>query len=132
MWLIYTLATTLLWGLAELFYKKGALEREKYSHLKICVMVGLVMGLHAVYTLITGAKPNLPRTPVPQEPMEVTLRKCYSREMHTLAAYEQRSADRDWKIHSGGLSGCRGSFPALSRTARRFPNSSCGAWTLPG
>ncbi|MBR2718880.1 MAG: DMT family transporter [Clostridia bacterium] len=53
MWLVYTLATTLLWGLAELFYKKGALEREKYSHLKICVMVGLVMGLHAVYTLVT-------------------------------------------------------------------------------
>lgn len=54
MWLVYTLATTLLWGLAELFYKKGAREREKYSHLKICVMVGLVMGLHAVFTLLTG------------------------------------------------------------------------------
>ena len=53
MWLIYTLATTLLWGLAELFYKKGAVEREKYSHLKICVMVGLVMGIHAVFTLLT-------------------------------------------------------------------------------
>ncbi len=53
MWLVYTLATTLLWGLAELFYKKGAVEREKYSHLKICVMVGLVMGLHAVFTLLT-------------------------------------------------------------------------------
>jgi len=53
MWLVYTLATTLLWGLAELFYKKGALEREKYSHLKICVMVGLVMGIHAVFTLLT-------------------------------------------------------------------------------
>ena len=54
MWLIYTLATTFLWGLAELFYKKGAVEREKYSHLKICVLVGAVMGLHAVYTLLTG------------------------------------------------------------------------------
>ena len=53
MWFVYTLATTLLWGLAELFYKKGAVEREKYSHLKICVMVGLVMGLHAVFTLLT-------------------------------------------------------------------------------
>ena len=52
-WLFFALATTLLWGLAELFYKKGALEREKYSHLKICVMVGLVMGLHAVFTLLT-------------------------------------------------------------------------------
>jgi len=54
MWLVYTLATTFLWGLAELFYKKGAVEREKYSHLKICVMVGAVMGLHAVYTLLTS------------------------------------------------------------------------------
>ena len=54
MWLVYTLATTLLWGLAELFYKKGAVEREKYSHLKICVMVGAVMGLHAIYTLLTS------------------------------------------------------------------------------
>jgi len=53
MWFVYTIATTLLWGLAELFYKKGALEREKYSHLKICVMVGLVMGIHAVFTLLT-------------------------------------------------------------------------------
>lgn len=53
MWLVYTLATTLLWGLAELFYKKGAVEREKYSHLKICVMVGLVMGIHAMFTLLT-------------------------------------------------------------------------------
>lgn len=54
MWLVYTLATTFLWGLAELFYKKGAVERERYSHLKICVMVGLVMGLHAVFTLVTS------------------------------------------------------------------------------
>ena len=53
MWFVYTLATTLLWGLAELFYKKGAVEREKYSHLKICVMVGLMMGIHAVFTLLT-------------------------------------------------------------------------------
>ena len=54
MWLVYTLATTLLWGLAELFYKKGSHEREKYGHLKVCVLVGAVMGLHAVYTLLTG------------------------------------------------------------------------------
>jgi len=53
MWFVYTLATTLLWGLAELFYKKGAVERERYAHLKICVMVGLVMGIHAVFTLLT-------------------------------------------------------------------------------
>ena len=53
MWFVFALATTFLWGLAELFYKKGAVEREKYSHLKICVMVGLVTGIHAVFTLLT-------------------------------------------------------------------------------
>lgn len=53
MWLFFTIATTLLWGLAELFYKKGARPEEKYSHLKICVCVGAVMGLHAIFTLLT-------------------------------------------------------------------------------
>lgn len=53
MWLFYTLATTLIWGLAELFYKKGARPDEKYAHLKICICVGAVMGIHAVYTLLT-------------------------------------------------------------------------------
>ena len=52
-WLVYALITTLLWGLAELFYKKGARADEKYAHLKISVCVGLVMGLHAIYTLLT-------------------------------------------------------------------------------
>jgi drug/metabolite transporter (DMT)-like permease len=53
MWFIFTLATTFIWGLAELFYKKGALPNEKYAHLKICISVGAVMGLHALFTLHT-------------------------------------------------------------------------------
>ena len=52
-WLFYSVATALLWGTAELFYKKGARDDEKYSHLKICVWVGVVMGAHAVFTLLT-------------------------------------------------------------------------------
>ena len=52
-WLFFSIATALLWGTAELFYKKGAQPAEKYSHLKISVWVGVVMGLHAVYTLLT-------------------------------------------------------------------------------
>ena len=54
MWLMFTLATTLLWGLAELFYKKGSHENEKYDHLRVCVMVGAVMGIHAIFTLMTA------------------------------------------------------------------------------
>ena len=53
MWLVYAILTALIWGTAELFYKKGARSNEKYSHLKISVCVGLVMGIHAVYTLLT-------------------------------------------------------------------------------
>ena len=54
MWLVFTLATTILWGLAELFYKKGSHEEHKYDHLRVCVMVGAVMGVHAIFTLLTS------------------------------------------------------------------------------
>lgn len=53
MWFVFTIATTLIWGAAELFYKKGARPNEKYSHLKIGICVGAIMGLHAVFTLLT-------------------------------------------------------------------------------
>ena len=52
-WLFFSVATALLWGTAELFYKKGARPDEKYAHLKICVWVGVVMGAHAIFTLLT-------------------------------------------------------------------------------
>ena len=53
MWFIYALATTLFWGAADLFYKKGADESDKYSHLKTTFFVGLVFGVHAALTLVT-------------------------------------------------------------------------------
>lgn len=53
MWFVFAISTTLIWGFAEFFYKKGAKPDEKYSHLKICICVGFVMGLHAVFTLLT-------------------------------------------------------------------------------
>ena len=52
-WLFFAIGTAVLWGAAELFYKKGARPDEKYSHLKICVWVGVVMGIHAIFTLLT-------------------------------------------------------------------------------
>lgn len=55
MWLIFTILTTLLWGAADLFYKKGARGgEEKYSHLLTGITVGLVMGAHAVFMLLTA------------------------------------------------------------------------------
>ena len=52
-WLFFSIATAILWGTAELFYKKGAQPEERFSHLKICVWVGIVMGAHAIFTLLT-------------------------------------------------------------------------------
>ena len=54
MWLVFTLITTLLWGVGELFYKKGSHEDRRYDHLRVCVLVGAVMGIHAVFTLVTA------------------------------------------------------------------------------
>ena len=54
MWFVFALATTLIWGTAELFYKKGARPDEQYSHLKIGICVGAVMGLHAIFTLFNA------------------------------------------------------------------------------
>ncbi len=53
MWLVFALITTMAWGAADLFYKKGAEPTDRYSHLKTSIMVGIVMGLHALaYMLI--------------------------------------------------------------------------------
>ncbi len=54
MWFTFALITMLAWGAADLFYKKGADENDKYSHLKTTMIVGLVMGLHAAFMLLFG------------------------------------------------------------------------------
>ncbi|MBP9997547.1 MAG: DMT family transporter [Lachnospiraceae bacterium] len=54
MWFVFTIITTLAWGTADLFYKKGQDENDKYSFLKTSMIVGIVMGAHAIYTLLAG------------------------------------------------------------------------------
>lgn len=54
MWFIYALLTFIFWGIADLFYKKGNENSNKYSHLITGMIVGLVMGFHAtMYILVT-------------------------------------------------------------------------------
>ena len=48
MWFIFALITALAWGGADLFYKKGADENDRYSHLRTTIMVGAVMGVYAL------------------------------------------------------------------------------------
>ena len=48
MWFVFTLISVFSWGGADLFYKKGTDPDDRYSHLKIAVWVGLVMGVAAL------------------------------------------------------------------------------------
>ncbi|MCQ2815216.1 MAG: DMT family transporter [Bacilli bacterium] len=49
----FLIVSTLSWGIAEIFYKKGNLQNEKYSHLKTTFFVGLFMGIYAFIILFT-------------------------------------------------------------------------------
>lgn len=47
-WFIFALICLLGWGFADMFYKKSTDTDDRYSHLKIAVWVGLVMGVCAM------------------------------------------------------------------------------------
>jgi len=48
MWFASALITILAWGTADLFYKKGNNIKDPHSAMKTTIMVGLVMGVHAI------------------------------------------------------------------------------------
>ncbi len=50
-WYISAIMTIVLWGIADVFYKKGTDPKDRYSHLRIVIMVGLIMGLQAFFEL---------------------------------------------------------------------------------
>ena len=58
MWFILSLVTIFFWGGCDLFSKMGSKATDKYSHWKIVVAVGTVMGIHATIELLTGTKFN--------------------------------------------------------------------------
>lgn len=54
MWFWLALAALLCWSGSDLFSKIGSKPDDKYSHLKMVMAVGLVMGLHAFYEIVIG------------------------------------------------------------------------------
>ena len=52
--------------------------------------------LKGIYTLITGKHPSVRAVPPAQEDPELVLRRCYGREMQSLAQYESRSTDPEY------------------------------------
>ena len=56
MWFILSLITIFFWGGSDLFSKMGSKSTDKYSHWKIVIAVGTVMGIHATISLIAGTE----------------------------------------------------------------------------
>ncbi len=56
MWLI-SLIAMLFWSGSDLFSKAGSKQTDKYSHYKVGIAVGLVMGIHAIYSITIGGVP---------------------------------------------------------------------------
>lgn len=55
MWFLFALLTAFAWGATSFFYKKSSAPDDSTSHLKIVIMIGLVMGIHAIaYIIWTG------------------------------------------------------------------------------
>ena len=55
MWFWLSLIALLCWSGSDLFSKIGCRDaRDKYSHLKMVMAVGVVMGLHAAYEVFAG------------------------------------------------------------------------------
>lgn len=55
MWFWFAIAALLCWSGSDLFSKIGCQDAsDKYSHLKMVMAVGLVMGLHAAYEVFVG------------------------------------------------------------------------------
>lgn len=54
MWFLLSLLTIICWGGSDLFSKMGSKSTDKYSHWKIVIAVGTVMGLHATYEILVS------------------------------------------------------------------------------
>ncbi|MEA4964826.1 MAG: EamA family transporter [Oscillospiraceae bacterium] len=55
MWFWFSILALICWSGSDLFSKIGCADaRDKYSHLKMVMAVGLVMGIHAFYEVVFG------------------------------------------------------------------------------
>ena len=61
MWFWLSLVTLICWSGSDLFSKIGCREADdKYSHLKMVMAVGIVMGLHAMFEVfVNGVEINM-------------------------------------------------------------------------
>ncbi|NCC08447.1 MAG: hypothetical protein EOM30_10545 [Clostridia bacterium] len=58
-WFILALIAILFWSGSDVFSKVGSKADDKYSHWKMVMAVGIVMGAHAIFLIATGTSFNL-------------------------------------------------------------------------
>lgn len=63
---IFALIALLCWSGSDLFSKLGTSQKDKNSHYKVMFAVGIIMGIHAVITIIIS--PYLPKMPMKPNP----------------------------------------------------------------
>ncbi len=56
MWFWFSLIAILFWSGSDLFAKMGSKQNDPYSHWKLVMAVGFVMGLHALFSILTGTE----------------------------------------------------------------------------
>lgn len=55
-WFVLSLIAILFWSGSDLFSKMGSKSDDIYSHWKMVIMVGLVMGIHAISQIVMGVE----------------------------------------------------------------------------
>lgn len=50
-WFGFALSATFFWGLSDVSFKRGTDPNDRYGHLRILIMIGLIMGLQAMVEL---------------------------------------------------------------------------------
>ncbi|MGL5972579.1 MAG: EamA family transporter [Oscillospiraceae bacterium] len=56
MWFLFSMFSVLMWSGSDLFSKIGSKSNDKFSHWKMVIAVGTVMGIHAISQLIGGVE----------------------------------------------------------------------------
>ncbi|MGN1318620.1 MAG: hypothetical protein ACI4VF_06345 [Lachnospirales bacterium] len=57
MWILYVLSTIILWGITDIFYKKGANKDDKYMPFKFSVSIGLIFFIISICYIIIRDEP---------------------------------------------------------------------------
>ena len=50
-WFSFAILATFFWGLSDVSFKKGTNPKDRYSHLRILIMIGFIMGIQAFFEL---------------------------------------------------------------------------------